>query len=325
MYSSDISKFAIDTQLSTLTACSTQSAALLSDEGLTQDTKALPCFSQYELFSALTKAQKLTQRAIMSKLDALCTYLTRTSAESSLMPLGGLLARKCATSPDFVKHSKVFYDAVLMSLFAYAFKFRIEMYAAHNGVLSTRVFGLKDSYAIRLFITEDSYVLLKRKCKKALRISISPVKQSPAATVIAVPAKSVDVSFDAISAPKLDRGVSAETRSSSIAQSTSELAADAKSTQDSFISTPESNKCAGSLKFYNEQKEYGFIVMEDGSEIFVHKADLMKQSIDTRYLSYYKQFYDIVIEFNIQEYKGKGKTYRKAVDLSIKKMATAAK
>lgn len=323
MYSSDICKVTVDSQVSTLSACSMQSATLLSKEGLTQDAKAQPCFTQYELFGALTKAQKMSQGAIMHKLQALCTYLTRAGAESSL---AGLLARKCATSSEFVKQSKVFYDSVLMSLFAYAFKFRIELYATHNGVLSTQVFGLKDSYAIRVLITEDSYVLLKRKCKKALRIVTSPVNQTPAVIKTAVQPKSPDASFDASNSLKLNRDMSAETRSSSTTQDKSELAAaDTKSAQDSFVSANDDNKCTGTLKFYNEQKEYGFIVMQDGSEIFVHKADLQKQSIDTRYLAYYKQFYDIVIAFSVQEYKGKGKTYRKAVDLSIKKMATAAK
>ena len=60
--------------------------------------------------------------------------------------------------------------------------------------------------------------------------------------------------------------------------------------------------------------------MEDQSEIFVHKADLTKHNIDPRFLAYYRQFYDIVIEFNVQEYKGREKVNRKAVDLAIRDM-----
>ena len=76
-------------------------------------------------------------------------------------------------------------------------------------------------------------------------------------------------------------------------------------------------KALGRLKFFNEAKEYGFIIMDDESEIFVHKADLIKQSIDTRYLAYYKKYYDILMEFNVQEYQGKSKKHRKAVDVMI--------
>ena len=76
-------------------------------------------------------------------------------------------------------------------------------------------------------------------------------------------------------------------------------------------------KTVGRLKFYNDTKEYGFIIMNDESEIFVHKADLIKQNIDTRYLAYYKNHYEIFMEFSIQEYQGKTKKHRKAVDIQI--------
>lgn len=81
-------------------------------------------------------------------------------------------------------------------------------------------------------------------------------------------------------------------------------------------------KSLGRLKFFNEAKEYGFIVMDDESEIFVHKADLLKQNIDTRYLAYYKKYYEVLMEFNVQEYQGKAKKHRKAVDVTIFDMQT---
>lgn len=82
------------------------------------------------------------------------------------------------------------------------------------------------------------------------------------------------------------------------------------------------NKSTGRLKFYNEAKEYGFIIMDDESEIFVHKADLIKQNIDTRFLAYYKKYYEIFLEFSVQEYQGKGKKHRKAIDILIFDMQT---
>ena len=76
-------------------------------------------------------------------------------------------------------------------------------------------------------------------------------------------------------------------------------------------------KLVGRLKFYNEAKEYGFIIMDDESEIFVHKADLTKQNIDTRYLAYYKKYYEIFMKFTVQEYQGKSQRHRKAIDVLI--------
>ena len=74
---------------------------------------------------------------------------------------------------------------------------------------------------------------------------------------------------------------------------------------------------SGSLKFYNEQKEYGFIVLADGSEIFVHKADLSKHGIKTQHLAQYKHFYDIKLGFEVLEYQAKGKSNFKAVNISV--------
>ena len=316
MYSSDFSKITVDTVLSADNRSSVHSS-LLRAEGLVQDTKALPCFSQYELFSALTKAQNLNQSKIQKKMEALCNFLVH-DAKAPVTPLRSLLSRKAATSPEFVSNTTVFYDNALMALFAFAFKFRIELISECGGRLSTQIFGLKDSYAIRLLMTADSYVLLKKKAQKSLRLA-SPVKtrtNSPMKQIELVSASCET----APSTPKLERASSVDTRSSSIAEPTESTSVVSSEKKDNGV-----RKNVGKLKFYNEQKEYGFIVMEDATEIFVHKGDLVKQKIDTRYLAYYKQFYDIVIEFNVQEYKGKGKTYRKAVDLAISNMATTAK
>lgn len=76
----------------------------------------------------------------------------------------------------------------------------------------------------------------------------------------------------------------------------------------------------GMLKFYSEVKEYGFIMMADESEVFVHKADLVKQAIDTRSLAYYRKFYNIAVRFDIEEYQGKTNKHRKAINMVILSM-----
>lgn len=76
----------------------------------------------------------------------------------------------------------------------------------------------------------------------------------------------------------------------------------------------------GMLKFYSEVKEYGFITTSDKSEIFVHKADLVKQNIETRSFAYCRKFYDISIKFDIEEYQGKTDKHRKAINMVILNM-----
>lgn len=73
----------------------------------------------------------------------------------------------------------------------------------------------------------------------------------------------------------------------------------------------------GRLKFYNEQKGFGFIISNDGAAIFVHKDDLIRANINTCQLEYIGGFYDIVLRYRCIEYKGKAKNNNKAIDLHV--------
>ena len=73
----------------------------------------------------------------------------------------------------------------------------------------------------------------------------------------------------------------------------------------------------GRLKFFSEESEFGFLINEQGEEIFVHKDDLVKAGIDTVNLAYQKKFYEIQISFRTIQYQGRTKVSRKAVDLQI--------
>jgi hypothetical protein len=73
----------------------------------------------------------------------------------------------------------------------------------------------------------------------------------------------------------------------------------------------------GKLKFYSGDNDFGFIIMENGEEIFVHKDDLIKANIDTQKLAYFKRFYDIQVKFRYIQYQGKMKVNRKAVGVQV--------
>lgn len=73
----------------------------------------------------------------------------------------------------------------------------------------------------------------------------------------------------------------------------------------------------GKLKFYSEENDFGFIIMDNGEEIFVHKDDLIKANIDTQKLAYFKKFYEIQVNFRYIQYQGKMKVNRKAVDVQV--------
>jgi len=92
---------------------------------------------------------------------------------------------------------------------------------------------------------------------------------------------------------------------------------------------PKKNRSSGYLKFFDENKNYGFLVMDsDGSDIFVYSDDLIKTGIDKEYLRTAK-FGNMIrylfkikkrFAFTCMEYYGKYNKSRKAVDLEYIKL-----
>jgi len=74
----------------------------------------------------------------------------------------------------------------------------------------------------------------------------------------------------------------------------------------------------GRLKFFDENKKYGFIVMEDdGSDIFVHYDDLCKANITKELLRTARMGNMIRLNFGCMAYIGKYNKSRKAIDIQL--------
>lgn len=75
----------------------------------------------------------------------------------------------------------------------------------------------------------------------------------------------------------------------------------------------------GELKFFNEAKEYGFIVKDDDQkDIFFHFDDLRKEHMLTKpFLRHAKDVYRIRFAFNILNYFGVNGESQKAVDIEL--------
>ncbi len=79
-----------------------------------------------------------------------------------------------------------------------------------------------------------------------------------------------------------------------------------------------SKKTTGKLKFFEENKDYGFIVVdEDKSDLFVHFEDLKKANITKDILLRAKYNYTFYFSFIIMTYYGKYNLSNKAVDLQL--------
>jgi len=74
----------------------------------------------------------------------------------------------------------------------------------------------------------------------------------------------------------------------------------------------------GRLKFFDENKKYGFIVMDDdGSDIFVHFDDLIKAGINKELLRTARMGNLIRLSFGCMAYIGKYNRSRKAIDIQL--------
>lgn len=74
----------------------------------------------------------------------------------------------------------------------------------------------------------------------------------------------------------------------------------------------------GRLKFFDENKKYGFIVMdEDGSDIFVHYDDLIKAGITKDLLRTARMGNVLRLTFGCMAYIGKYNRSRKAIDIQF--------
>jgi len=84
------------------------------------------------------------------------------------------------------------------------------------------------------------------------------------------------------------------------------------------ILSDNKDRYSGTLKFFDEKKKFGFLVMDkDGSDIFVHYEDLNKVGLTTEQLMDPKFIKDLKFTFCELEYLGKHRKSKKAVDLKM--------
>lgn len=74
----------------------------------------------------------------------------------------------------------------------------------------------------------------------------------------------------------------------------------------------------GMLKFFNQQHQYGFIVLEkDGSDIFFHYDDVKHTQLSKEFMRHATENYDVKFSFQILDYTGKYESSKKAVNINL--------
>jgi cold shock CspA family protein len=88
--------------------------------------------------------------------------------------------------------------------------------------------------------------------------------------------------------------------------------------QKPIILEESMQRYSGRLKFFDENKNYGFIIMDDdGSDIFVHYDDLAKAGINKELLKTARMGNVIKLSFSCMKYVGKYDKSRKATDIQV--------
>lgn len=74
---------------------------------------------------------------------------------------------------------------------------------------------------------------------------------------------------------------------------------------------------SGKLKFYKDKEKFGFVLLEDSTEIFLHKDNIVRSNIDSTAFQNCSQFFDILLRFKVLYYQSSKNCKTKAVDIEI--------
>lgn len=323
---------------------------ILGQEGLRMHALKLPIFGTMHLLAALTRTK---QDALRAKLEAFVSYVHNgeKKVNSSLFEMQCEVAKVLG---DW-EVADAQHDVRTLSVLARVLGVRVELYIiGRHGGLSCQRFGHMGKSIARIFASDDAFFVLEKiqhalnKSTKGLYANRKVSEQTDCTFGIELN-KSYEIAHDIDSSKTVASYGEISTELSQVDAQTvaptfrrNKLRASLAYNLLQHQSAPQPPVLAdlinaqlaakvhhartpvtGSLKFYNEQKEYGFIVLQDSTEIFVHKADFIKCGIATQLLAQFKRFYDIRLSFDVLEYCAKGKWNDKAVNITVDELRPA--
>lgn len=92
-----------------------------------------------------------------------------------------------------------------------------------------------------------------------------------------------------------------------------------------FVLGKSDELITGRLKFYKDVDKFGFIQLDDGSELFLHKDNLVRSNIDTISFGNCSEFFEIILKFRVLYYKSRNGCSTKAVDIMIENFVPKTK
>lgn len=319
---------------------------VLREEGLVFSKKCLPVYSLTDLFIRLKNTEEKNVQKITKELTAFLVFIRFSQNLSIPSILREAVRSKYESLEETLLDRNTIFNSTLLQLFCYLYKISVCVFSLTKKGLTSQIYGLKRKRSFNVIFNEGSFSFLKKRLRsinstktsnnfnrntnqvRSERLFESPVQnfKKNKTTLLDLLPKEREV--DSITDSPLS---TKETKTKGIKNirtlSTLEsFNPDRRNSEGSETNLQQSegrlsnsllNQNIGKLKFYSELKEYGFILLKDGSEIFVHKTDLLKNNIDTNWLVHYSRSYEIGMGFDVQHYKGREKMNRKAVNIKI--------
>lgn len=254
------------------------------------------------LQAKITKSLGLSYKKALRKLNIFVEFINNNKTSKNL--LTNYLENSELKQPIYIFPNVKKNSLDKFSLFCLLFNIRVKFYFLSNNRLSITSIGSKEKgkRTFNLLNSSQNYLPLN---------STKPEKSQDIKPTRSPFVKKSFTPFNPQPLKPLKTNLEDTFKESIITKSR---------TMSSLENSPKSSspqKHIGRLKFYNEAKEYGFILFDNGGEIFIHKTDLQQSNVNTAQLHLFDKFYSVRMEFEVRNYKGKSKGNRKAVEIRV--------
>lgn len=330
----------LDNKMKKTSTTNSQTTSLLKKEGLALSKNNLPVHSLFDLFRCLTKRHKKRTKSLLTKIKIFVNFTVLKINANIQKSLKDSIVTNYDDLITNLEDENLVFDGLLLQIFCLLFSLHVKLFVFHKTSLSRQSFGSANNPSTHILFEEGTFFILKKRLRSPLLLS--PVTRITNKTLINVKSEKLETkaiqlqkqnntSKNQLSPQKLKRNkLKYKKQDSSLGfkQMATKSTLESINVDESQIEQNKRkvinqktsngslmNKNIGRLKFFNPIKEYGFIVLKDGTDVFVHKTDLLRSRVDVGRLYEQCQTFEVYMAFDIEYYPGKNKMHKKAVKL----------
>ena len=319
---------------------------LRQSTGLVKDKKNKELTSLMMLFNYTLSEKDLSIPCIINKMKCFALFCLDNASNSPATPFIKKVSSCYEQLKEELANDQLLYSALLTQIFSILFQYRINVYQVCDGQLTIQKFGKSHfKRKIKLLLTETNLILLKKRklslkkgkntfvingnlTKEKLTSNIedlAKLKTSDTLRTTDTQKKKITKRLNVMNYLNCQKDTerrqepSKETVKHTQSIKTKNVLSDElfNKTTNEKPKPISNNRFTGRLKFFINKKDYGFIKMNTGEEIFLHKLDLIESNINVTKFVEWKKTSDMLLEFSLQSYKAKNKIYQKAIEIVI--------